>query len=299
MIKTRVFPEHNYKGIYLDGKTLRIALNPKEPITELSYPEFYDVKVTSHCLGNCPWCYQDSKDVSHTDNIVKKFKEYFRYMSNNQKPFQIAFGGGEPTSHPEFCILLEECFKLGIAPNYTTNGMWINNPEPTDVDYLLEYTKKYCGGVAVSTHSHLKKYWEKVVDLYLKNDIFTNLHVIISDRKSINDFMKIYKKYHGKIKYFVLLPLSAQGRCKETIIDWDYMVKTLPEDCADIAFGANFYPYLCKTPGRFPVSLYSPEIMSKYLDLETMKIYSSSFSNKEVVLNGLKWVVKNNANLEG
>lgn len=287
MLKTRVFPEHNYKGIYLNGKTIRIALDPSKPITELSYPEFYDVKLTSHCQGACPYCYQNSKEVNHLP-IINKFKEYFGNLDNNKKPFQIAFGGGEPTSHPEFCDIMKTCYEMNICPNYTTNGMWVAESEEK-INKIIKYTKKYCGGVAVSTHPHLKEYWEKAVDIFLKENIFTNLHIILSDKNSVDEFISIYNKYHGRIKYFVLLPLSAQGRCKEATIDWDYITKTLPEKCPDIAFGANFYPYLCKTPGRFPVSLYEPELMSKYLDLETKKIYPSSFSYDEIELDGIYW----------
>lgn len=290
-IKTRVFPEHNYKGIHLNGKTLRIALDPSKPITELSYPEFYDVKVTPYCKGNCPYCYQDSKETNHVPDAIKNFNEYFSKLTPNQKPFQIAFGGGEPTEYPLFMVLLQDCVKLGITPNYTTNGMWTRHSARVKKT-ILTITKKYCGGVAVSTHPHLKKYWKAATDLYLKEDIFTNLHVIISDKASIDDFMETYREYHGKVKYFVLLPLSSQGRCKEAHIDWDYMVEALPQDCADIAFGANFYPYLCETPGRFPVSLYEPELMSKYLDLETMNVYPSSFSDKVIELNGITWNIK-------
>lgn len=291
MIKTRVFPEHNYKGIYLNGKTLRIALDPKLPITELAYPEFYDVKVTSHCKGHCTYCYQDSKNVSHPKDIIEKFKSFFGKLNENQRPFQIAFGGGEPTSHPDFPELMKVCYEMGISPNYTTNGMWVNYNMSKKIK-LADATVKYCGGVAVSTHPHLSKYWKKAVKSYYVSDVFTNLHIIISDKNSIDEFMKIYKKFQDMIKYFVLLPLSAQGRCKESNIDWQYLTETLPQDCPNIAFGANFYPYLCKTPGRFPVSLYEPEILSKFLDAETMNIYPSSFSNKIIELNGIKWIEK-------
>lgn len=63
MIKTRIFPEHNYKGIHVNGKTIRIALNPNKPIDELLYPEFYDVKVTPYCEGNCPYCFVEGSKV--------------------------------------------------------------------------------------------------------------------------------------------------------------------------------------------------------------------------------------------
>ena len=281
-IKTRIFPEHNYKGIYINGKTIRIALDPKRPIDELLYPEFYDVSVTSYCEGNCPYCYQNSLDSnSHPKNIIEKFKSFFGSMSENQKPFQIAFGGGEPTEHPDFPELMKVCYEMGIAPNYTTNGMWV------DYDYdkkmkLAEATAKYCGGVAVSTHPHLKRQWQLATESYFAGDIFTNLHLIIGDKKSIDDFLEIYKKWKGMIKYFVLLPLTAQGRATESFVDWNYLEKNIDGSPTDIAFGANFYPYLCKDPNRFKVSLYEPEILSKYLDLKTMNIYPSSFSNRVI-----------------
>ena len=282
-MKVRIFPESNYKAIHMNGKTIRIALDPKQPITELKFPEFYDVKVTGKCFGNCPWCYQDSKETcENPENAVQKFGEFFGSMTENEKPFQIAFGGGEPTESPDFLYLLIKCSELGITPNYTTNGMWVDYMHPAKMNTILEYTKKYCGGVAVSTHPHLRGYWLKAVDLYLSRDIFTNLHIIISDKKSVDDFMEIYKKYTGKVKYFVLLPLTAQGRAKEASIDWDYLQSQIQGSPKDIAFGANFYPYLMKDPKRFNVSLYEPEIMSKYLDLSDMKIYPSSFSTTPI-----------------
>jgi organic radical activating enzyme len=276
-MKTRTFPEHNYKAFHFNGKTFRIALDPSKPIGELKYPEFYDVKVTPYCEGNCPYCYQNSTDKnSHPENIVTKFLEFFSKLDQNQKPFQIAFGGGEPTTHPKFIQLMEECFNIGITPNYTTNGMWVNKNKSE----ILEVTKKYCGGVAVSVHPHLEKFWREAIQLYLDNDIFTNLHIIIGDRNSIDIFSKLYKEYSGRIKYFVLLPLTAQGRAKNGFSDWDYLEKSIDGSPKDIAFGANFYPYLTKSPGRFNVSLYEPEILSAYLDLENMEVYKSSFSSE-------------------
>lgn len=281
MIKTRIFPEHNYKAIHVNGKTIRIALNPKRPIDELSYPEFYDVKVTPYCEGNCPYCYQNSLDTnSHPKDIIKRFLAFFGPMNENQKPFQIAFGGGEPTTHPDFIELMKVCYDMGIMPNYTTNGMWSASAEENQKK-LLEATKQFCGGVAVSTHPHLRRFWEAATNLYIKENIFTNLHIIIGDRHSIDDFARVYKLYKGFVKYFVLLPLTAQGRAKESFVDWEYFKDKIDGSPADIAFGANFYPYLCQDPKRFTVSLYEPEIMSAYLDLEDMKVYKSSFSSCE------------------
>ena len=278
-MKTKIFKEQNYKGIHINERTIRIALDSNKPISELPYPEFWDVKVTSKCKGNCSYCYQSSVcNVENQKGIVEKFENFFSKFDENQKPFQIAFGGGEPTLHPDFSKLMKSCNNLGITPNYTTNGMFIGEG---NVDEILETTKNDCGGVAVSTHPHLKLFWMSAVETFLNMDIHTNLHIIISDRKSIDDFAETYEKYTNRIKYFVLLPLSAQGRSTECFNDWEYLKSKINGSPKDIAFGANFHPFLTKDKGRFNVSIYDPESMSAYLDLETMKIYKSSFSNEE------------------
>jgi organic radical activating enzyme len=281
MLTTRTFPESNYRALHFNGKTLRIALDPTKPITELAYPEFYDIKVTSWCKGGCPYCYQSSiPSAQHVTDIVDKFRTFFRKFNKNQMPFQIAFGGGEPTSHPEFIELLKCCSEMGIVPNYTTNGMWKENNNALEI---LAVTKELCGGVAVSTHPHLEKQWRLATETYLENNIHTNLHVIISDKKSIDRFADVYKEFTGKVKYFVLLPLSSQGRSIDCFSDWEYLTSKIDGSPRDVAFGANFHPYLVEDSKRFSVSLYEPECMSAYLDLETMKIYKSSFSSEERV----------------
>jgi hypothetical protein len=278
-MKTRTFQEHNYRAIYHNGKTMRIALDPSKPIGELGFPEFMDVKITSHCEGGCGYCYQSSvQSAQRHTGLVKRFTEFFSGFSVNQLPFQLAFGGGEPTSHPEFSDLMRASNALGMVPNYTTNGMWALSSKRADV---LSATVEHCGGVAVSTHPHLEKHWRSATDALLSESVHTNLHIIIGNRSSIDKFSEIYREYTGRVKYFVLLPLSASGRSTEEFSDWDYLSASINGSPSDIAFGANFHPYLSRDHGRFNVSIYEPESMSAYLDLETMKVYRSSFSSEE------------------
>jgi len=279
-IKIRKFKEHNYKSIYFNGKTLRFKLDQNKEMTELCYPEFYDVKLTNSCEGECPWCYQNSsKDEKEYCNVVENFKSYFGNMDNNQKPFQIAFGGGEPTSHSKFIELMNACIELDITPNYTTNGMFVDKFYSKDI---INCTKNMCGGVAVSTHSHLEAYWRHAVDLFLIEKIKTNLHIIISDKKSINRFVEIYKEYNELIDYFVLLPYEAVGRATNKKIEFDYLFEILKnfESVEKISYGANFYEEL-KKHKWLDIMLYSPEMFSKYLDLKDMKLYKSSFNLTE------------------
>ena len=276
-MKVRVFPEHNYKAFYFNDKTVRIALDASKPIPELKHPEFYDVKITDRCYGKCPYCYMNSSpDGDLYNGLIGKINDFFGSMSENEKPFQVAIGGGEPTCCPEFLDILQVFHELGITPNYTTNGMWIED-ESYVASAIMRYTKNYCGGVAISCHPHLINYWENAALLYIKEKIKLSFHIVISDEYSCNYFKNIYEIWKKYVDYFVLLPYSDQGRGDFKEIDWEYLLKVMPEDTSKIAFGANFYSYLLKSPGVFNVSLYEPESMSKFLDLKDMKVYPSSF----------------------
>jgi len=271
--KIRSFPEKNYRSIYINGKTLRLRYDDSKPIEELDFPEFYDVKITEKCNGKCLWCYQDSNPGDkHYMDALKKIDLFFGAMTNNQKPYQVAIGGGEPTMHPNFVDILEKFHNLGITPNYTTNGMHYSNK-------LLEATKNYCGGVAVSCHDHLYGYWSNFARIMAHEEVHTNLHLIISDKDSIDSFTRTFIEFEDKINYFVLLPHAAQGRAVSKELGIKYLINRLRElESTKIAFGALFYPYLAEYKDEFSLSLYEPEIMSKYLDLGNMQLYKSSFN---------------------
>lgn len=270
MVKTRELPESNYRAVWFNGKTIRMALNPQEPITELAFPEFYDVKITGHCEGKCPWCYMDSKETdAHYDDIVAKIRKFFGPMSENERPFQVAIGGGEPTSHPDFIECLKAFKDLGIEPNYTTNGMHLT-PD------IVRATQKYCGGVALSCHPHLD--WGLAARRLVDSGVKLNFHIIISDKESIDYFEELYDIWKDDMDYFVLLPYGNQGRAEHKEVDFEYLCSVLPEDHRNIAFGANFYPHLLEGNHCIKVSLYEPEIMSKFLDLSDMSIHASSFN---------------------
>ena len=283
-IRKRIEPSANYSAVFLDGKTLRIPLNPKLQINELKFPEFYDLSFGNKCVtGKCPWCYaKGNPKGKHYNDIVGKIKRYFGAMTENQRPFQVAIGGEqEPLEHPEFWKAVEALKELDIVPNYTTNGVPFN-------DEVVEMTKKYCGGVAITMHPHLETHWRKAIDLATKNKLKTNIHFIVSDEESVDKLINLYNEYNGKIDYFVLLPHMNVGFAEKNpkTIAYDKMEKWLDtvHDFANIAFGANFYKFL-KPLKKWDVSLYPPEILSKYLIMDDeMGLYNNSFEKKRVAI---------------
>lgn len=279
-MRKRVLPESNYSAIFINGKTIRIPLDPTKPITELNYPEFFDVGINSKCFGGCTaYCYTSAlSNGRNWSNLPAKIHEKFGTIDLNLRPFQVALGGsGEPTLHPELEAILKAFKDVNIVPNYTTNGMHLNNK-------LLNTTLEYCGGVAVTAHPHLEKVWDKALVQYTEAKVKTNVHIVISDIASIELLDRVYKKFNNNIDYFVLLPYMNVGFAANNKKEVDYKALTtwLEDKIKDgkIAFGSNFYKYLQAHP-EFGTSLYPPEILSKYLIMEDMKLYNNSFDMHE------------------
>ena len=218
---------------------------------------------------NCHFCYTSAiKNGVNYAEIVKKIIGLFGPMSENERPFQVAIGGGgEPTLHPEFPAAVKAFKELGIMPNYTTNGMHLT-PE------VMQATIENCGGVAVSCHPHLEKVWKKAVKQLTDAGVRTNLHIIVGEPGSSEKFWEIYNEFKDSIEYFVLLPYQSAGRAVpiQTETEWKALFDSLKLNKPDnIAFGALFYPFLLENKDEykgFDISLYEPEVMSGYLMLE-------------------------------
>ena len=271
-MRTRIERDSNYKAVHVEGMTLRVALDPHKPIAELRYPEFYDIKITDHCEGKCTYCYQDSRPSARpADWAASKIRDIFEPMTINQRPFQIAYGGGEPTTHPEFPMILRTTRELGISPNYTTNGMHVTTR-------LVKLTRELCDGVAVSLHPHLAVYWARALRKFSDAGVKTNVHVIISDEDSVYRLEWLLSQAGDMIHKVILLPYTVQGRAREENLTFDLLFKTLKgrPDLDKIGFGALFYPHLLEHKW-LGISLYEPESMSKYIDLCRMTVHPSSF----------------------
>lgn len=280
--KVREFKEKNYRALFnkRTGQTLRIALDPKKPIGSLQYPELLDVSFGTKCFANCSFCYTSAiKNGVNYSNLVQKISDWFGVLDENQRPFQVAIGGGgEPTLHPEFPAAVKRFSELGIMPNYTTNAMHLT-------DEVMEATTTYCGGVAISCHPHLDKVWKKGIETLTNAKVRTNVHIIVGEPGSADRFWEIYNEFNGLVEYFVILPYQAAGRAAEvnTRSEWIKLFDSLLEERpANIAFGALFYPFIMENADKykaFDISLYEPEVMSGYLMMEDgeMSIRRSSY----------------------
>ena len=278
MVKIREYKESNYKSIFFNGKTVRLKFDNLRPILDIPIPEIEDVAINTKCFANCSYCYTSAlKSGTNFNDIVVKANEVWGGLPQNERPFQIAIGGaGESTLHPNWVEFVTQVKKLGIMPNYTTNGMHLSNE-------ILKATEDICGGVALSWHPHISKTFHNSIDKLKELKTSLNLHIIIGPKHSLSELKALYALYSKYVDFFVLLPYSASGRGKEiqTQIVWEETfkwVKSVNEK--QFAFGALFYDWLLKNEVDLPMSIYEPEIYSGYriMDDKYKLLYKSSYN---------------------
>lgn len=152
VIKKRKFEESNYSAIYHNFKTIRIALDPKKPITELKYPEFYDVDIfetmNGLCRANCPWCFVNGEQVNTINGLINieniKIDDFV--YSFDEKSDNVITKNVEQLFSRKYngiivIIELENGSKIKCTENhrfYTINRGWVEAKNLIDSDELFD-----------------------------------------------------------------------------------------------------------------------------------------------------------------
>jgi hypothetical protein len=136
-------------------------------------PELVDLKITDFCDRGCSYCYQDSKKTGEhgKPDVIKRIISCL----SDLETFEVTFGGGEPTSHPQFFEILQHCASVGIVANFTT----------ADIDFVIKNYEQIqsigcVGGIGYSAGYGFDT--EKLAKLFALNDRHSRpkitLHVV-------------------------------------------------------------------------------------------------------------------------
>jgi radical SAM protein with 4Fe4S-binding SPASM domain len=93
-------------------------------IEHLSAPTEIHFSITNKCNAGCPGCYVSSGLKLADELSFNRLKKSIDKL-HEIGVFHVAFGGGEPTTHPNLIEIAEYCREKGIVPNITTNGIGI------------------------------------------------------------------------------------------------------------------------------------------------------------------------------
>lgn len=126
------------------GNKVRVSIDKNAPdYTKSCSPELVDLKITDWCDLGCKFCYQGST----TKGRHAKKEDIFRIvdMLAEANVFEIALGGGEPTSHPDFAEILEYISASGMVANFTTRTTrWLEDNTISDA------VQQHVGAIGVS-----------------------------------------------------------------------------------------------------------------------------------------------------
>ena len=122
--------DNDYWTLYNGGRGGKTRLKftdiGKTPVipTKASTPDLVDVKITDYCNSGCRFCYQGST-VKGTHSDTDHIHQLIGILAGAEV-FEIAFGGGEPTQHPDFIKILKMTKDANITPNFTTKNLkWL------------------------------------------------------------------------------------------------------------------------------------------------------------------------------
>jgi organic radical activating enzyme len=184
------------------GRKVHISFDQSIDIKtyQVSQPELIDVKITDYCNIGCTFCYQNSTEQGqHAPiSVVEDFLDFLK----DSNVLELALGGGEPTSHPEFTKILRMIKAANIVPNFTTKSLkWYS-----DVDTLLAVSE-YCGDYAHSVVSvkeleRIVKIKKNINDQRLLDNDWNKINPItqsltiqyILDLHTLDNFTSIVKK---------------------------------------------------------------------------------------------------------
>lgn len=172
-------------------------------------------------------CYQGSTEQGkHAD---KKYVNQIIHDLSKLQVFEIAFGGGEPTSHPNFLDFLRECSWYDIVPNFTTRNLeWLRN---------LKWTEyfEHIGGFAFSTESvyEIEQFGELLKSAGISNDWHRhnkcNIQLVLGTmtKKTFKEALAMAAKYHLRV---TLLGYKTTGRGSEfTPVPHDWWLEVIRE----------------------------------------------------------------------
>lgn len=250
---------HDYQGIVDTWKSWIAGFQADKALTPAEDPILLDCLSLKGATPGTP----------EFEESVRLLAAYRRAGATlTEKPFQVAIGSvGEPTVHPELPEFLEAVWSDRVVPNYTTNGIVLAS-DTSVAERIMEATRKYVGGVAVSFGNHGLREKAKVAVQRLvdEGNCKVMIHEIIGSRSDVDDLFRLDQEHGDHIHYHVLLPLMAHGRSGKSMDDdtYLYLVDRIRESGnTNLAFGANFLPFLRKYPGSLSVWDYPEETYSK------------------------------------
>lgn len=217
-MKTRFFREHNYKAVYVYGKTFHIRLEPSKPIGELIYPEKYVVVLDGAV------------------DAIPKINSFFGDMGENELPFEVIIDR-ETTLHPQFIPCIKEFYRFGIDVSFVTDGSF-TKLQARDRKKFDESVPRFTKEIIFECGVHnLDIYYDALTTLSSSVDI--KIEFKLSDFDSIDFFKNLYEEW-DMYRDNLIIDLGD-------VEDYDYLLDVLDDRIHQVKIKESLNPRFVKT----------------------------------------------------
>lgn len=192
-------------SIFADGTKTRVSGQSDLPPR---LPEQMDLKITDWCDAGCAWCHEGStRKGVHGD--LKAAVELLKVLPAGA---EIAIGGGDPLSHPDFVWFVRALRALGLVPSVTVNGKHFDRHRPV-LEMLTSEGSLF--GVGFSYHDVLPDWDYQHLVVHLIAGVHSPA-VLDNAKRSYKVLLLGYKQFGRGKKLFELRQDSVQ----QTIARW-------------------------------------------------------------------------------
>ena len=246
---TRHINDYHFLADKDSGTTFRWGKTFEENPSFAPVPELADISISNRCTKGCFFCYRDSTPAGDLMSV----EDYCQVLDSMNHPaygnvFQVALGGGEPLEHPDFLDIIDETIKRDIIPNFTTNGLLLDENVINDLHGKI-------GALAISV-TNINSLTKFSALLAGNKTIRINIHYILSGESICQAIGILEGRYNGLlegINAIVFLTYKPAGRGENRLVlrDDENMEEFLskiakPQTICKIGFDACFVPILLK-----------------------------------------------------
>lgn len=186
--------------LFSDGTKVRETLDASAPPP---LPEQMDLKITDWCDAACSWCHEKSTPRGQHGDVTAMLE----LLTQLPAGAEIAIGGGDPLSHPEFERLVTGLRAHGLVPSVTVNGKHFARHRDM-LERLTSENKLY--GVGISYSGEIPDWDYPHMVLHLIAGVH-NPDVLDAATRRMKVLLLGYKQFGRGAKHFALREASVQG----------------------------------------------------------------------------------------
>jgi MoaA/NifB/PqqE/SkfB family radical SAM enzyme len=221
-MKSRVEPQGLHYYCRQSGTHILFDEIKSEPNLYSIAPRTVSIAITDECDFTCSYCYVNlSNRYLPKEKVISYCRELDRLGT-----FDIAFGGGEPTLHPdllEICHTIWEETNLGIS--ITTHGHHLNEIFIENLKNKISFIRiSIDGGEPVYSQLRKKPLANVLQNLkLLSGKIPFGINTVVNKLtvRNLDSVKEIFRDFGGS--ELLLLPMWNRGKYVLTLDDWDIL----------------------------------------------------------------------------